>query len=178
MAKIFSVPESAAASAESESVSLFQSRFRLLLIPRSPSNFAHAFFSPFPGDTFFVFVNFEKMTDFWHFESSLRYPHFPKSISVISNTTIAFKFCIRLLQPIPRGHFFLFLWISKKMTDFWHFESSLRFEKFSSLVSYISSWPNDFKFCIRLLQPIPCGHFFCFCEFRKKWPTLGILKAP
>ena len=173
MAKIFSVPE-----ASESAVSLFQSRFRLLLIPRSPSNFAHAFFSPFPGDTFFVFVNFEKMTDFWHFESYLRFTHFPKSISVISNTTIVFKFCIRLLQPIPRGHLFFVFVNFEKMTDFWHLESSLRFEKILSLVSYISSWPNDFKFCIRLLQPIPWGPFFCFCEFRKKWPTFGILKAP
>ena len=156
---------------------IFEASFHVFPVDQMDSNFAYVFFRPFPGDNFFVFLNFEKMADLWHFESYLRYENFWSFVSYISSSPNEFKFCIRLLQTIPWGSFFRFFEFRKNDRRC-HFESSLSYENFRSFVFYISSSPIEFKFCVRLLQTIPLGNFFFFFWISTKRLTLSILKAP
>ena len=154
----------------------FQSRFRVLLNARSSSNFAYAFFRPFPGDNFFLFLNFEKMTEFWHFESSLRFENFWSFVSCISCWPNGFKFCIRLLQTIPWGQFFCFFEFRKndRVLAFWKLPKVWKFLKLRFMYFLLTKW-------IQILHTSSSDHslgtIFLFFWISKKWPTYGILKA-
>ena len=157
----------------------FQSRFRLLLYARSSSNFACAFFRPFPGDNFFVFLNFEKMTEFWHFESSLRFENFWSFVSYISCWPNGFKFCIRLLQTIPWGTFvFVCLNFEKngRVMAFWKLLKVWKFLKLRFIYFLLTKWIQILHTSSSDNSP---GTIFWFLGISKKWPaTYGILKAP
>ena len=77
------------------------------------------------------------------------------------------NFAYVFFRQFAGDNFLVFGNFEKMTRDLWHFKRSLRYETFWSFVSYISSSPNEFKFCIRLLQTIPWGWFFSFFEFRK-----------
>ena len=164
---------------------IFKASFHTFLVHQMNSNFAYVFFRPFPGDIFFSFQEFRKNDRLWHFESSLRYENFWSFVFYISSSPNEFKFCMRLLQTIPWGQFFPFFLNFDKMTDFRHFESSLRFEKsqpsglrkfFKSFFLAIHDLTLVLKFEIYSLTSPPPGlrKFFKKIFFSHSWFDSGI----
>ena len=90
------------------------------------------------------------------------------------NSNFAYVF----FRQFAGDNFLVFGNFEKMTRDLWHFESSLRYENFWSFVFYISSSPNEFKFCIRLLQTFPGENFFVLLNFDKNDPSSSVLKAP
>ena len=83
----------------------FGRRFCTFPLLRLGPNFAHVFFEAFPGENIFVFLNFEKLADFWHLKAPQVYleNYRCRNPTRVTNTLLTCQgykhFAVRLRQP-------------------------------------------------------------------------------